>query len=85
MRVSLHCISTLIVAIHLVVFALLIYYKYGKHDEGISMDLVFFPIILMTLYPIVGIPILVVLIAADLAVKKEGVLAWHRDSLGILL
>lgn len=43
------------------------------------------PILLLVSYPIVLIPIIIWLLCKDIAVKGEGVLTWHRDSLGILM
>jgi hypothetical protein len=43
------------------------------------------PLILLTAYPIIGIPLVLVCIAKDLLVKHEGFLAWHRNSVGLLL
>jgi hypothetical protein len=41
--------------------------------------------LLLVIYPIIVIPIVIVLMIRDLLVKQEGVLTWHRDSFGILL
>ena len=43
------------------------------------------PVLLLLIYTIALIPFILAVICKDLAVKSEGVLAWHRDSIGELI
>jgi len=40
---------------------------------------------LLLLYPFFLVPVVLGLMIKDIIVKKEGLPAWHRDSMGILL
>jgi hypothetical protein len=43
------------------------------------------PLLLLMIYPLVLIPMVIVFMIRDIQVKSEGFLAWHRDSIGLLL
>lgn len=43
------------------------------------------PLLLLLSYPLILIPIVIVLMIRDIQVKSEGFLAWHRDSIGLLI
>jgi hypothetical protein len=43
------------------------------------------PILLLSIYPLIIIPLVIVCIAKDLIKKHEGFLTWHRNSVGDLL
>lgn len=43
------------------------------------------PILLLSIYPIVLIPFIIYWLVKDIIVKKEGLMVWHRNSIGILI
>ena len=42
------------------------------------------PLLLLTIYPLILIPIVTYFMIQDIMVKREGFLVWHRDSIGLL-
>jgi len=75
---------TLIVMGHCIVFCIFVK-NYALNSSHYSIKTMLLPILLLVIYPIVIIPFVLVTICQDLAIKGEGVLCWHRDSLGELL
>ena len=43
------------------------------------------PILLLTIYPLIAIPFIIWILVKDILIKKEGLMVWHRNSLGVLL
>ena len=41
--------------------------------------------LLLLIYPLILIPVVITLMIRDIQVKSEGFLAWHRDSIGLLV
>jgi hypothetical protein len=53
--------------------------------SDISIAVLMLPLLLLTIYPIIGVPAVLFCIAKDLLTKREGFLSWHRNSVGELL
>jgi hypothetical protein len=66
------------VFVHLLVFCILIH-----NNSGVGYSLI--PILLLSIYPLIIIPLVITCIAKDLIKKHEGFLTWHRNSVGDLV
>ena len=47
--------------------------------------MILLPILLLTIYPLIAIPFIIWILVKDILIKKEGLMVWHRNSLGVLL
>lgn len=83
-RMLLLGVLCIFVMAHTVTFCMLLKSYVLNLRQSYSLFITTLPIILLISYTIVLVPFVITFMITDIKVKKEGLLAWHRDSLGIL-
>ena len=64
---------------------LLFFLSTQDQECTLSVAKILWPLLLLSIYPVVIIPLLIAFIFRDIVVKREGLMAWHRDSIGVLV
>mmetsp|Transcript_41737 Transcript_41737/g.54968 ORF Transcript_41737/g.54968 Transcript_41737/m.54968 type:complete len:146 (-) Transcript_41737:1584-2021(-) len=86
-RTIVFLIFTLFTMLHTLAFCAMLYACFSDDGEcSLTVTTILLPLILLTLYPIVSILIIIPVALYDiLKIKEEGLMVWHRDSLGVLI
>lgn len=82
-RIFIIALLTIIVLAHTITFCFLLR-GYVVNKAAYPLNYLVLPLLLLVIYPIILIPLVFVIMCIDISYKREGILAWHRDSFGTL-
>lgn len=97
-RIVLFMLFVIFVLVHLIAFVCMLKIEYEvknsvSHIQTVDKSLTFrfslfkqtCPLFLLIMYPIIFIPVIITLMIVDIRKRSEGLLVWHRDSIGELV
>ena len=87
MRIFLVIAFAIFVLLHSISFLAMLYLHFGDNSTTYNLSAfeILLPILLLTIYPLIVIPFIIWILVKDILIKKEGLMVWHRNSLGVLL